>query len=468
MSQERELAFDFNRFYADTVGPMGLTESDLDAVRSMARKAHGQVFHPDRSLRPGFIALSETAEIAGQIAAEAAQHRERFNNFVVLGIGGSALGNIALQTALNHPFYNLLPAAQRARCPRLFVLDNIDPDFVDGALDVLPPEETLYNVISKSGKTAETLAQFMLFGRQLEERLGPRAAEHLIITTDADKGPLRAAADSLGCRSHVIPADVGGRFSVLTPVGLVSAAYTGIDVEELIRGAAMMRDRCSNGDMMTNPALFYAAAQYLFNVDKGALISVLFAYSHRLRDLADWYRQLLAESIGKRFDRGGKEVFTGVTPVKALGVTDQHSQVQLYAEGPADKTFTFLSVEKSRSRVTIPGDGQIAKGQDYLAGRTLADLFSAELRGTELALTDAGRPSCRIVFPEVTASAVGQFFFMMELHIAYAGVLYNINPFDQPGVEAGKRATFALMGRKGYEELREKIESQKVRPDRIL
>jgi len=468
MSQARELAFDFNRFYADTVGPMGLSENDLDGVRTLAHKAHEQVFADDLSQRPGFIALADRVEAAQGLAAEAAVHRKGFKNFVVLGIGGSALGNIALQTALNHPFYNLLPSAERADCPRLFVLDNIDPDFLSGALDVLPPEETLYNVISKSGQTAETQAQFMLFGRRLEERLGPRAAEHLIITTDVEKGPLRTAADALGCRSHVIPADVGGRFSVLTPVGLVSAAYTGIDVVELIEGAAMMRDRCSSGEMMKNPALFYAAAQYLFNCHKGAMISVLFAYSQRLKDLADWYRQLLAESLGKRFDLDGNEVFTGVTPVKALGVTDQHSQVQLYAEGPADKTFTFLSVEEPRSSLNIPGDGRIAKGQDYLAGSTLADLFAAELRGTELALTEAGRPSCRIVFPEVSASAVGQFFFMMELHIAYAGVLYNINPFDQPGVEAGKKATFALMGRKGYEELREKILSEKTRPDRIL
>jgi len=220
--------------------------------------------------------------------------------------------------------------------------------------------------------------------------------------------------------------------------------------------------------MMKNPALFYAAAQYLFNTRNDAQISVLFSYSHRLRDLADWYRQLLAESLGKRLDLEGKEVFTGITPVKALGVTDQHSQVQLYAEGPADKTFTFLSVEQPRSRLTIPGGDQAVEGQEYLAGSTFADLFAAELKGTELALQEAGRPSCRIVFPEVSASTVGQFFFMMELHIAYAGVLYNINPFDQPGVEAGKKATFALMGRKGYEELREKILSQQTRPDRIL
>jgi len=219
----------------------------------------------------------------------------------------------------------------------------------------------------------------------------------------------------------------------------------------LLEGARRMREKCRTGKMEENPALFYAAAQYIFNTTKGANLSVLFAYSQKLLGLADWYRQLLAESLGKRLNLEGEEVFTGVTPVRALGVTDQHSQVQLYVEGPPDKIFTFLTVDEFSSNVTIPDDGVRPEGQEYLPGRSVKDLFDAELRGTELALREAGRPSCRIVFPSICPETIGQFFLAMELHIAYSGSLYGIDPYNQPGVERGKRAAIAFMGRQEFE-----------------
>jgi len=468
MSSRTDLTCDFNRLYADAVGSMGLEESELERFADRATVVHRAVFDAVPADRPGFLRLPDQLQAAQEIAAAVTADRRQFKNFVVLGIGGSALGNTALQTALNHPFYNFLPANKRGGCPRIFVLDNIDPDLIAGLTEALDPAETLFNVISKSGQTAETMAQFLYFIRLLSDRLGDEAADHMIITTDATSGPLRAAADTLGCRSYAVPDGVGGRFTVLSPVGLISAAYAGIDIEGLLQGAARMRERCQSASMMENPALFYSAAHYLLNTVKKTNISVLFAYAQRLKDLADWYRQLLAESLGKRRNLDGDEVSLGVTPVKALGVTDQHSQVQLYVEGPRDKAFTFLTVDSFAAQVTIPSRGKIPEGQDYLAGSTFNSLLDAELRGTELALQEAGRPSCRITFPKVTAETVGQFLLMMELHIAYSGLLYNVNAFDQPGVEAGKRATFALMGRAGFEELRQRILAEKGRADRIM
>ncbi len=467
MNSRTDISLDFNRVYSDRVGPMGLSDGDLEKIGKASALAHAAICGTPDAGRPGFLDLPDDVETARAVAAAAQSDRGRFKNFVVCGIGGSALGNIALQSALNHPFYNELPPDRRDGRPRVIVLDNVDPDLVSGALDVLDPAETLFNVTSKSGETAETMAQFMLVCDLLKKRLGSKAGGNLIITTDTDRGPLRQAAKELRCRSFSVPGNVGGRFSVLSPVGLLSAAYAGIDVEAVLEGARRMRARCADGDLKKNPALLYAAVHYIFNKLRGANISVVFSYSHRLRDLADWYRQLLAESLGKRHDLSGKEVFEGVTPVNALGVTDQHSQVQLYAEGPKDKTFTFLAVEKFGAQVAIPGDGAPV-GQEYLAGSSFNSLIDAELRGTELALEEAGRPSCRIVFPSIDPHRVGQFIFLMELHIAYSGVLYNVNAFDQPGVEAGKKATFAFMGREGYEELREKIEGRGKRADRIL
>jgi glucose-6-phosphate isomerase len=376
---------------------------------------------------------------------------------VVLGIGGSALGNTALQTALNSPYHNVEPPAGT---PRLFVLDNIDPDLIGEFVDRFDPSKCLFNVISKSGGTAETMSQFMLFRSMLVEALGKEGhREHLVVTTDAEKGPLRALVEREGYQSFVVPDGVGGRYSVLSPVGLVSSALVGIDIKGLLAGAAAMDLTTRNPSLAENPALLYAAVQFLMQAKKDMPIAVTMSYSHRLRDLADWYAQLLAESLGKRRSRKGADVFTGPTPVRAVGVTDQHSQVQLYAEGPFDKWFTLLAVDAPDHTVEIPGGLDGGEGVDYLAGRTLNELFHAEREGTRIALTEAGRPNLSIRFPAVTPHTLGQFMYMMEVAVAVMGEHYDVDAFDQPGVEAGKVAAYALMGRAGYEERKREIES---------
>jgi glucose-6-phosphate isomerase len=458
------IRFDYTNVLADAVGPEhGLGDAELAAYAERAPQALRDVIaRRERDLRWLDLPYQDVRDVL-ELAAEA---RGRFRNVVVLGIGGSALGNVALHTALNSPFYNLSPPAG---LPRLFVLDNVDPDLVGEFLDQLDPAESMFNVISKSGGTAETMSQFLLFRDRLIERLGEEGhREHVVVTTDVEKGVLREIVRREGYRSFVVPDGVGGRFSVLSPVGLVSSALVGIDVQGLLKGAADMDERVQEAPFEENPALLHAAIQHRMQTAKGKPMAVTFSYSSRLKDLADWYAQLLAESIGKRKARDGRDVFTGPTPVRAVGVTDQHSQVQLYVEGPYDKWFTLLAVDQPDHVVELPHAYEDLPGVAYLGGRTLKELFQAERDGTRVALTEAGRPNATIALEKVDAHAIGQLIYMLELSVAVMGELYDVDAFDQPGVEAGKVAAYALMGREGYEERRARIEASRPAHPRVV
>jgi len=261
-------------------------------------------------------------------------------------------------------------------------------------------------------------------------------------------------ADKEGILSFVVPSNVGGRFSVFSPVGLMSAAFTGINIEKLLSGAAEMDAKCSNDSLMKNPAALYAAIQYLFYWLKRPM-SVMMPYSNALYGISDWYRQLWAESLGKKINRRGEIINVGPTPIKALGATDQHSQVQLYIEGPQDKIVTFLSVEQFDKTVKIP-----TYDSHYLGGRSLNELLKAEEEATRMALTKENRPNLTVSLPKITPETIGQMIYMFELATAYAGELFDIDAFNQPGVELGKQLTYALMGRAGFEEKKAEIEAQ--------
>jgi glucose-6-phosphate isomerase len=381
-----------------------------------------------------------------------------YENLVVLGIGGSALGNIALQTALSPYTYNVNDGKRGG--PRLFVFDNVDPPQFASFLDWLGDglEKTIFNVISKSGRTSETAAQFMIVRQMLLDKLGPDSlSKHIVATTDAKQGTLRKIADSSNLRCLEVPDGVGGRFSVLSAVGLFSAAMCGIDIDSLLAGARDMDKRVSCEDFYKNPAAINAAINYHFYCEDKR-ISVMMPYSYALKDLADWYRQLWAESLGKREDLTGNKIFIGPTPVKALGTTDQHSQVQLYREGPNDKLFTFLQVENFDRDIKIGPAPDCAPELAFLAGKKLSSLLNSEKTATEFALLQDERPCLTIIFPKVDAYAVGQFIYLFEVTTSIAGALFNINPYDQPAVELGKEATFALMGRPDYEDLVRQIQ----------
>jgi glucose-6-phosphate isomerase len=447
--------YDCNNLMADRVGDHGITDAELKAVGPKVAAAADAV----EKAALGWRKLPYETELADKIAVMASEIRERCENFVVVGIGGSALGNIALHSALNHPEYNTIVRPPR-RGPRLFVPDNVDPDRIAGLLDALDLDDTVFNVITKSGGTAETMSEFLVFRDAVIRKVGEgRHVEHIVITTDPSKGELREIVNKLGYASLPIPSDVGGRFSVLSAVGLLSAAVTGIDIHALLKGAAEMDALCQKSKKLwENPALTGAALHYLMDKAKGKNIQVMMPYSHALREVADWFRQLWAESLGKKLDRQGRIVHVGQTPEKAVGATDQHSVMQLYMEGPYDKVITFLTVEKFGRTVTIPHAFPEYEAVKYLGDHTLNELISAEQRATEMALTQMGKPNCAIRLQKVDERTVGGLLYMLEMQTAYAGELYNINAFDQPGVELGKVFTYGLMGRKGYEAKRVEVE----------
>ena len=443
---------------ADVVGPEhGITHHQLDELADQTtplieelneQRKSGKIPYRDLPYNKDYPAAVK--EIASQVECE---------NFVVLGIGGSALGNIALQTALNPYMYNT-DAGQRNGCPRLFVLDNVDPaqlgSFLEWIGDKL--DKTVFNVVSKSGRTAETASQFMVIRQLLIDKLGEEAGKKQIIaTTDANQGTMRKIADEAGYRTLVVPDGVGGRFSVLSPVGLLSAAVCGIDIDGLLEGARQMDERVSSTDFFKNPAAINAAINFN-SYNCGKKISVMMPYSYALKDLSDWYRQLWAESLGKSNDLSGNKVFVGPTPVKALGATDQHSQVQLYREGPNDKLFTFLQVKNFSKEVEIPAGPGCAPELGYLAGAKMSKLLNSEKLATEYALIKDKRPCLTVMFDEVCASTIGQFIYLYEVTTSLAGLLFGIDAYDQPAVELGKEATFALMGHEDFKELADEIE----------
>ena len=419
-----------------------------------------------RKDKPGqwlqWMNLGYNEETLWYVKEYAAMVQGRFDNILVLGIGGSALGGIAVTEALLKPYWNLLSEEQRNGFPKIFFLDNIDPDTIIGLLDILDLKRTLVNVITKSGSTAETMSQFMIVKNILEQELGADYRYNVVATTDKKTGILRQIAEQEGYKAFVVPDDVGGRFSVFSAVGLLPFALVGIDIDEITNGIKDMDLALKNTDIRENIAAQNALIHYLLDTQKGKNISVMMPYSSRLKYVADWYAQLWAESLGKNKDKNGNDVNIGPTPVKALGATDQHSQIQLYNEGPNNKIINFIRVGEFDNTLEIPPIFEYT-GIGYLGGKTVNQLINAEADSTKVALSDYNRPNVTINMPKVNGYYIGQLLYMFEVQTAIAGELYNINTFDQPGVEQAKNYTYALMGRAGYEEsaqaLKEKMAS---------
>ncbi len=438
---------------ADAVGPEhGLAPAELDALAPRIADIVRRIEQERKAGKRRYRDLPRDAAMLANVQRAVARHRPNCRNLVVLGIGGSALGNIALHTALNPPTCNLLPDDRRPG-PRLFVLDNVDPVLVGSTLDLIEPDlaATCFNVISKSGETAETAAQLLVVLDLLERRLEPAATrERLVVTTDPAGGALRKLAAERRYDTLPVPDGVGGRFSVLSPVGLFSAGMCGIDIERVLAGAAAMNEPVSRDSLRENPAALLAAIHYRL-YERGKRLHVMFAYAQQLRDLADWFRQLWAESLGKRVSLDGREVFAGPTPLKALGTTDQHSQVQLYREGPNDKVFTFLVAERFDRDVTIPAALPGVETFAYLGGASMSRLIAGEQAATQLALVESRRPCLQVRFPRIGPEAVGSFFYLYEAATSIMGLLLNVDAYDQPAVQLGKDYTYALMGKTGHE-----------------
>ncbi|MEB3244979.1 MAG: hypothetical protein VKJ06_03225 [Vampirovibrionales bacterium] len=399
-----------------------------------------------------WLTLGENPGLLNDFDAYCGRVKNQFDDLVILGIGGSSLGGYAVLRALLHPNWNLLSPQQRNGFPRFHFIENVDPDQVQALLDVVDLKRTLVNVISKSGTTAETMAAFMLIKSKLEAELGPEAArKHIVATTDKSKGILRQLCTEMQYDSFEVPDDVGGRFSVFSAVGLLPAALCGINVRSMLSGVHDISEQVQALPAEQNPAIMGTLVQYLA-LTSGKPISVFMPYSWRLASVADWYVQLWAESLGKKTNLHGQIVNTGATPLKAVGVTDQHSQIQLYNEGPFDKIVTFIEVERFNDhQLMIPDSLPQVDALKHLANQPFSKLLASEFAGTRTSLMKNQRPSVTLTLPAVDAYSVGQLLMLIEIQTALMGALLEIDPFDQPGVELAKRYTDALMGKPGYD-----------------
>jgi glucose-6-phosphate isomerase len=414
----------------------GLTGGELDDVRPRLQGAVDELL----GSRPGFMRLPKSGEYAEASARVAQEIRgSGATDFIHVGIGGSALGPMALHKALNHPYYNQLPDR---RGPRIHFAENTDPNSLGAILDVADPAGTWVNVVTKSGSTAETMANFLVIRGFLIDAVGNFGyQERTLATTDPEKGFLREIADREDLEVLPIPPDVGGRFSVLTPVGLLPAAVTGLDAGALLAGAAQCVDEV-NEQGAEHPVVVGAAMHYLMDTARGRNVRVMMPYADALERLAAWFVQLWAESLGK----DGK----GSTPHAAVGTTDQHSQVQLYMEGPQDKVIEILEVDEHPRDLRIPPAYEDLEGVGYLGDHTMAELLNVECDATRRALAEAGRPNSTIRLGAINEENLGYIFQALEVQTAIAGSLYGVDAFNQPGVEAGKQITYSRMGRPGY------------------
>ncbi len=396
----------------------GLSQAEFEAE-------HGKLTHyldQIHTRKQGFYNILDDQETIDHINKWATENRKKYDDCVVIGIGGSALGTICLEKSLGHLFQST----------GLHVIDNIDPAYIAELEETIDLKRTLFIIVSKSGRTPEIISQYHYFRSKIEAADLPHN-DHFVFITDPETGVLQELAQELGTTTFNIPQNVGGRFSVLTPVGLLPAALIGIDIQALIDGAKEIRAQFLSEDPQENSPFQLAAIQYLLN-QKGKSINVMMPYSQKLKLFADWYKQLLAESIGKKLNNNNNEVNVGITPTSALGVTDQHSQSQLYNEGPNDKLLIFI-------KVTHPGPELQIPEQAFNKTLTFTQLLHIEQDATTNSLTKNDRPNITIEIPEVSERTLGQLFFLFEAATAFLGEFFNINAFDQPGVELSKVLT---------------------------
>jgi glucose-6-phosphate isomerase len=444
-----KLRFDYNNMMTSYVGEHGVNPACIDEDKEVIASAFKTVMdNRGKGWQEWCDLPYASEEYLDEMISYCGAIGKKAESFVVFGIGGSALGPLAVATALIHLHHNELPASKR-KGPKLYVEDNVDPERMAALLDVLDLKTAYFNVITKSGETSETLSQFLILYNMLKKELGAEEAKkHIIVTTTVGKGTLYNISAKEGFKVYDVQKGVGGRFSVLSPVGLVTFAAMGMDIKAMLKGAATMAEASANGDIYKNPTLMSAYLKWV-SMKQGKNISVLMPYADGLKYMADFYCQIWAESLGKEVDVNGKVINAGQTPAKALGVTDQHSQVQLYTEGPFDKVVTFIAVDEYRSTVTIPHDDVDAC--DFLKGHTMNELINAERKATEFALMKAGRSNFTIYLPVVNEETIGELLMYFMYDTAFAGALLNIDAYNQPGVEEGKKATFAMLGRTGYE-----------------
>jgi glucose-6-phosphate isomerase len=392
-----------------------------------------------------------TGEQLDEIDATAKTLRGEIDVVVVVGIGGSYLGSKAVTEALSNDFLSI--GSDKANPVVLFAGQNLGEDYLSGILKILDSRRYAIVVISKSGTTTEPAIAFRILKWHLEKKMGKPKAKNLIIAiTDEKRGALRKMASDEGYKTYIIPDDVGGRYSVLTPVGLVPLAVAGFNIRRLVEGARSMQLLTGpDNDYKENIAALYAAVRYLLYT-KGKKIEILANFESKLHYLAEWWKQLFGESEGKET--------RGIFPASVDLTTDLHSMGQYIQEGERILFETVLSVNRTESELKIPVDDENLDGLNFLAGKRIGEVNKMAELGTILAHTDGGVPNIKIEIPQINEYYLGQLMYFFEIACGISGYLLGVNPFDQPGVEAYKRNMFALLDKPGYEEESKKIKSR--------
>lgn len=378
--------------------------------------------------------------------------RSNSDVLIVIGIGGSYLGARAAIEMLCHSFYNSLSSEKRKAPSIFFVGNNISSTYMADLVEAIEGKEFSVNVISKSGTTTEPAIAFRIFKELLEKKYGKQGAtERIFATTDKSKGALKKLADAMGYETFVIPDNIGGRYSVLTAVGLLPIAVAGVDIEEIMKGAGDARRKYDIKDLKDNDCYKYAATRNAL-YRKGKVTEILVNYEPSLQYFGEWWKQLYGESEGK--DQ------KGIFPASVNFSTDLHSMGQYIQEGVRNIFETVINVEKPRKEIVLKEEDEDIDGLNFLAGKTMDFVNKKSFQGTVLAHNDGGVPNIILNVPELSAYYFGYMIYFFEKSCAISGYLLGVNPFDQPGVEEYKKNMFALLGKEGYEEMKAELEKR--------
>ncbi len=436
---QQNLRYDETNMLRDAVGLHGASPDDFGKWKTRLGEAKDALLDDFKRKKQGWLGCPDETKLAERTLKLAKRKQKDFDTCLVLGIGGSDLGARAAYQALKHTAKNGMKL--------VFAGGNTDPDELEEILSGLDWKRTLINIISKSGDTVEPMSAFLVARNRLMKAVGKAEhAKHIVATTDAKVGSLRGMAKAEGYDTLAVPNNIGGRFSVLTPVGLFPLACAGIDILKILSGAKQVRDAFVKSKPEKDQATRFALLHVLADTERRQNIHVLMPYSARLEQFGRWYRQIWAESLGKRVNLEGDVVNNGPTPIAALGATDQHSQIQLYTEGPNNKVITFIEVQEFIHDLKVPADAREIPSLKYLSGKHFSKIINAELHGTAEALRSAKRPNGTLVIQDVSAKTVGGLFMFFEIATGMAGRLYGINAYDQPGVEQGKVAARKILG----------------------
>ncbi|WP_449355569.1 glucose-6-phosphate isomerase [Virgibacillus natechei] len=431
-------------------------QEELNNLDSFVQTAHNALHNKTGAGNEflGWMDLPENydKEEYARIKSSAKKIRQDSDVLLVIGIGGSYLGARAALDMLSHSFQDLLDKEERKAPSIIFVGHHLSSTYMRDLFDVLKDKDVSINVISKSGTTTEPAVAFRIFKKYLEEKYGTEeATKRIYATTDKEKGALKTSADEAGYETFVIPDDVGGRYSVLTAVGLLPIAVSGISIDDMMQGAETAMHDFAEPELAKNPAYQYAAVRNIL-YNKGKVTEMLINYEPSLSYFAEWWKQLFGESEGK--DQ------KGIYPSSANFTTDLHSLGQYVQEGRRNIFETVLHVGKANKEMTLEAEENDSDGLNYLAGKTIHEINDKAFQGTLLAHTDGGVPNLIVEVPELDAYTFGYLVYFFEKACAISGYLLGVNPFDQPGVEAYKKNMFALLGKPGFEEEKEALEKR--------